>query len=99
MHFAAGANSPAAVKIIASFGAKMNVEANNGYTPYHWAQRLSNREVLEEFQHLGADNRFVWSFGSPSNNNNDGNAHGNNNNRLASFFANRFFSSRPVFTQ
>eukprot|EP00978_Attheya_sp_CCMP212_P034797 scaffold147951_cov59-Attheya_sp.AAC.1 len=98
MHFAAGANSAAAVKILASCGAKMNVEANNGYTPYHWAERLSNREVLEEFQHLGADNRFIWSFGSPSNNNNDGTAQGNNNNRLASFFANRFFSTRPVFT-
>ena len=68
LHFAAGANSVLSVRILAEHGAKLTVEAGNGYTPYHWAERLSNEEVASELESLGADNRFVgsWMFGSSS---------------------------------
>lgn len=59
LHFAAGANSVDAVRVLAKRGAQLAVEANNGYTPYHWAQRLSNAQVAEELQRLGADQRFL----------------------------------------
>ena len=59
LHFAAGANSVDAVRILAKHGAQLALEANNGYTPYHWAQRLSNAQVAEELQKLGADQRFL----------------------------------------
>lgn len=59
LHFAAGANSVEAVKILARRGAQLAVEAANGYTPYHWAQRLSNDDVAKELQKLGADQRFL----------------------------------------
>ena len=59
LHFAAGANSVDAVKILASRGAELAVEAANGYTPFHWAQRLSNDDVANELQRLGADQRFL----------------------------------------
>ena len=58
LHFAAGANSVEAVKILAGRGAQLAVEAANGYTPFHWAQRLSNDDVAQELQKLGADRRF-----------------------------------------
>lgn len=59
MHFCAGANSVEAIQILANHGAQLALEANNGYTPFHWAQRLSNHEVAEELQLLGADQRFL----------------------------------------
>ena len=59
LHFAAGANSVEAVQILARRGAQLAVEAANGYTPYHWAQRLSNDDVANELQKLGADKRFL----------------------------------------
>jgi len=59
LHFAAGANSVEAVRILATHGAQLAVEANNGYTPFQWAQRLSNALVAEELQKLGADQRFL----------------------------------------
>ena len=60
LHFAAGANSVDAVRILANHGAQLAVEANNGYTPFQWAQRLSNTQVAEELQKLGgADHRFL----------------------------------------
>lgn len=59
LHFCAGANSAEAVRILANHGAKLTLEANNGYTPFHWAQRLSNHEVATELQRLGADQRFL----------------------------------------
>ena len=65
LHFAAGADSAAGVRVLASFGAKMSVEAANGYTPYHWAERLSNSEAAEELKRLGADDRFVFSNQMP----------------------------------
>jgi hypothetical protein len=65
LHFAAGADSGAGVRVLASFGAKMSVEAANGYTPYHWAERLSNSEAAEELRRLGADDRFVFSNQMP----------------------------------
>lgn len=58
MHFAAGANSVEAVRILSRHGAQLAVEAVNGYTPFHWAQRLSNDDVAEELQSMGADQRF-----------------------------------------
>lgn len=59
LHFAAGANSVSSVKVLAKHGAKLTLEATNGYTPFHWAERLSNVEVAAELEKLGADNRFV----------------------------------------
>jgi hypothetical protein len=58
MHFAAGANSVEAVRILSRHGAQLAVEAVNRYTPFHWAQRLSNDDVAEELQSMGADQRF-----------------------------------------
>jgi len=82
MHFCAGANSVEAVGILANHGARLALEANNGYTPFHWAQRLSNKEVAEELQRLGADQRFLeigWL----------------RNQQPLSAIANRFFAMMP----
>jgi hypothetical protein len=89
MHFAAGANSVTSVRVLADHGAKLTLEAGNGYTPFHWAERLSNTEVAVELERLGADNRFVgrWMFG--------GLAAPNGYNRripFVSFLANRYFA-------
>lgn len=51
-HFAAGANSCDVVRVLASHGAKLSVEATNGYTPLQWAVRLQNKEVAEELRKL-----------------------------------------------
>jgi Ankyrin repeats (3 copies) len=59
LHFAAGADSVETVRILAAHGARLAIEANNGYTPFHWAQRLSNMQVAEELQRLGGDQRFL----------------------------------------
>ncbi|EJK68077.1 hypothetical protein THAOC_10785 [Thalassiosira oceanica] len=68
LHFAAGANSVNSVRVLAEHGARLTIEAGNGYTPYHWAERLCNEEVAAELQRFGADNRFVgrWMFGAGS---------------------------------
>ena len=50
MHFAAGANSVEAVRILVQHGAAQSVEAANGYTPLQWAVRLQNQEVAEELR-------------------------------------------------
>lgn len=50
IHFAAGANSIDAVRILADHGADLGVEAVNGYTPIQWAQRLQHHEVAEEIR-------------------------------------------------
>jgi len=87
LHFASGANSVTSVKVLAKHGAKLTIEASNGYTPYHWAERLSNEEVRTALAELGADNRFVtggWMLSSP----------GQDDVRripFVSFMANRFF--------
>mmetsp|Transcript_18694 Transcript_18694/g.43388 ORF Transcript_18694/g.43388 Transcript_18694/m.43388 type:complete len:232 (-) Transcript_18694:1794-2489(-) len=60
LHFCAGVNCVEAVSVLASHGAELTLEANNGYTPFHWAQRLSNHDVANELQRLGADKRFLW---------------------------------------
>lgn len=88
LHFAAGTNSVTSVRTLAEHGAKLRVEAGNGYTPFHWAQRLSNEEVSRELERLGADNRFVvgWMFGSGGSAANSGRTM-----PLVSFLANRFF--------
>lgn len=62
LHFAVGCSGEtgkAVVRILAKYGCNLYHEANNGYTPYHWAQRLSNHAVAEELKRLGADARFV----------------------------------------
>jgi len=89
LHFAAGANSVTSVRVLAGHGAKLTIEASNGYTPYHWAERLSNEEVAAELERLGADNRFVgrWVFGS------GGGAGDDRKIPFVSFLANRFFGS------
>lgn len=58
-HFAAGANCVECVSILARMGASLTTEAGNGYTPYHWAERLSNEEVMKCLIDLGADERFM----------------------------------------
>jgi len=85
LHFAAGANSVTSVRVLARNGANLTVEASNGYTPFHWAERLSNEDVAAELEVLGADNRFVggWMFG------NGGGEDGRM--PLVSFLAHRFF--------
>jgi len=83
LHFAAGANNVKGVQILAAHGANLTIEASNGYTPFHWAQRLSNKEVAEELKKLGADNRFLetrWMTRKP----------------FTSFFSNRFFAFYPA---
>jgi len=90
LHFAAGANSVTSVRVLAGHGAKLTIEASNGYTPFHWAERLSNEEVAVELEKLGADNRFVgrWMFGSGVG------AAGEDDRKIpfVSFLANQFFA-------
>mmetsp|Transcript_8740 Transcript_8740/g.15867 ORF Transcript_8740/g.15867 Transcript_8740/m.15867 type:complete len:912 (-) Transcript_8740:294-3029(-) len=90
LHFAAGANSVTSVRVLSGHGAKLTIEASNGYTPFHWAERLSNEEVAAELERLGADNRFVgrWMFGS------GGAGAGGDDRKIpfVSFLANRFFA-------
>jgi len=59
MHYAAGSNGVRAARILHHYGANLMVEALNGYTPYRWADRLSNIEVREELEKLGGDRRFL----------------------------------------
>ena len=71
LHFAAGANSVEAVKILVSHGAVLDVEAVNGYTPLQWALRLQNRQVADELRRLlAADTahhqRAFWQRVLPS---------------------------------
>ena len=91
LHFAAGANSVTSVRVLSGHGAKLTIEASNGYTPFHWAERLSNEEVAGELEKLGADNRFVgrWMFGGGG-----GKVAGGDDGKipLVSFLANRFFA-------
>jgi Ankyrin repeats (3 copies) len=51
LHYAAGANSVDAVRILVKHGAKLNVEAVNGYTPLQWAIRLQHHAVAEALRH------------------------------------------------
>ena len=55
MHFAAGANSVEAVRILVAHGADVSLEAMNGYTPLQWAERLQNAEVAEELRQQEAE--------------------------------------------
>ena len=87
LHFAAGADSAAGVRVLASFGAKMTEEAANGYTPYHWAERLSNAEAAEELKRLGADDRFVFRNQVPF-----------LTSRFFALMPSRFFAMMPVAT-
>jgi len=82
LHFAAGADSAEGVRTLASFGAQTAREAQNGYTPWGWADRLSNTEAAEELRRLGADQRFVFS--KPT--------------QPFAFLANRFFALMPSAT-
>lgn len=88
LHFAAGANSVTSVRVLSEHGAELTIEASNGYTPFHWAERLSNEEVAGELERLGADNRFVgrWVFGS------GGNVRDDRKIPFVSFLANQFFA-------
>ena len=68
LHFAAGANSVAAVQALVRYGANLQVEADNGYTPYAWASRLSNQEVANELMELidkTGTNHRTWMSGQP----------------------------------
>lgn len=81
LHFAAGANAVTAAEILASNGAQLAVEANNGYTPLQWAQRLSNEQVSERLKELLAEQGATSNTWLPS--------------RPLSQIANRFFSLMP----
>jgi len=59
LHFAAGSNCLPAVRILSSYDADLTIEAGNGYTPYHWAERLNNTDVTLELEKLGAAKRFL----------------------------------------
>jgi len=59
LHFAAGSNCLPAVRILSSHDADLTIEAGNGYTPYHWAERLNNTDVTAELEKLGAAKRFI----------------------------------------
>jgi ankyrin repeat protein len=69
LHFAAGANSVAAVRVLAHHGAILNVEAHNGYAPLAWSVRLSNEGVAEELRELmsrlGTDQSGTWMYSKP----------------------------------
>eukprot|EP00957_Ditylum_brightwellii_P034800 2637382-Ditylum_brightwellii.AAC.1 len=52
------------VQILAVYGANLTIKASNGYTPFHWAQQLLNKEVAEELKKLGADN-LLWITRKP----------------------------------
>lgn len=99
MHFAAGANSVKAVQILHHFDANLQLEATNGYTPYRWAERLSNYDVQRELERLGADKRFlnIPMFGGSSSNSNghSNNSHANGRSLegLAESLAVRFLGS------
>jgi hypothetical protein len=56
------------VRVLTDHGAKLTLDAGNGYMPFHWAKRLSNGEVAVELERLDANNRFVkrWVFGGLS---------------------------------
>mmetsp|Transcript_6179 Transcript_6179/g.14316 ORF Transcript_6179/g.14316 Transcript_6179/m.14316 type:complete len:695 (+) Transcript_6179:70-2154(+) len=83
LHFAAGSNSVAAVRVLAHHGAILNVEAHNGYTPLGWAIRLSNNGVAKELDDfinsVYTDQSSTWISTQP----------------LVSI-ANRFFSLIPT---
>lgn len=81
LHFAAGANAVSASKVLASYGAQLTVEANNGYTPLQWAQRLSNDSVAEALKELMLEKGANTTTWLPS--------------RPLSQIANRFFSLIP----
>jgi len=69
LHFAAGANSVAAVRVLAHHGAILNVEAHNGYAPLAWAVRLSYEGVAEELRELmnklDTDQSGTWTYSKP----------------------------------
>lgn len=82
MHFAAGANAPSVVRVLAFHGAELQVEAQNGYSPLQWAVRLSNDDVAQALTELiaNADNgQGTWMSRQP-----------------LTFLANRFFSLIPT---
>ena len=69
LHFATGANSIAAVRVLARHGALLNEEAHNGYTPLTWANRLSHVEIADELRELmsmvGTDQGGAWIYSKP----------------------------------
>jgi hypothetical protein len=85
LHFAAGANSVETVQVLVQHGAKLDVEANNGYTPIQWAQRLSNDQVAKELlrQYTAREESPGWMQTMSSS-------------QPLSMIANRFFSLIPT---
>ena len=83
LHFAAGANSVEATRILVEYRAELNVEATNGYTPLQWAERMSNDEVADYLREQSAarldEQRKSWMISS----------------QPLSMIANRFFSMIP----
>lgn len=69
LHFATGANSIAAVRVLARYGALLNEEAHNGYTPLTWANRLSHIGIADELRErmsmVGTDQGGTWIYSKP----------------------------------
>ena len=88
LHFAAGANSVETVQVLVKHhGALLHMEANNGYTPLQWAQRLSNTQVAKELLQLylqRAESSPGWIMQTMS-----------SSRQPLSMIANRFFSLIP----
>ena len=57
-HFAAGADEVSVLRVLSRYRAELTTEAGNGYTPYHWAERLSNLGASTVLGELGANNRY-----------------------------------------
>ena len=69
LHFATGANSLEAVRVLARHDALLNEEAHNGYTPLTWANRLSHIEIADELKQLmsmvGTEQGGAWIYSKP----------------------------------
>jgi Ankyrin repeats (3 copies) len=50
LHYAAGANSVDAVRVLVHYGASLHIPAVNGYTPLQWAIRLQHHVVANELR-------------------------------------------------
>ncbi|GKY98729.1 hypothetical protein MPSEU_000829200 [Mayamaea pseudoterrestris] len=64
-HFCAGSNAVPALAVLDHYGAPLNVEAGNGYTPLQWAIRLQNEQIAEELRRRTGNDGNNWMSGQP----------------------------------